>query len=889
MASPLLPTFGELLKRHRVATELTQEALAERAGLSARGISDLERGVRSAPRIDTVHHLANALRLGELERTAFVAAARGASSLGPSGDVAAGFDPLPLQPTALIGRDDDIASVLQQLLRDDVRLLTLTGPAGAGKTRLALEIASRLQQQFAHGVAFVDLTPLSNADLVMEKIALALGLTKGPGRPLVEQVCGFLLRKHMLLLIDNFEHVVSAAPVLVALLESCMDVKMLVTSRVVLHLRWEYEYVVPPLGLPDLSRPLDRAGVIATPAPVLFVERAQAIDRRFALTETNARAVAEICIHLDGLPLAIELAAACMKTLVPHTLLQRLRQRFDLLVTGGTDLAPRQRTLRAAVDWSYDLLLPEEQTLFRRLSVFAGGWTLESAEAVCPGESITREDVPTLLARLIDASLVVVEPRPGTASGELRFHLLETLRQYAGEKLRQAGAAAILHARHRNWFLAFAEQAESQLHGPAQVLWMDRLQEEEDNLRAALDWCVAAFEPEQGLRLATSLAWFWFVRARQGEGRARLARLLALAGEVPPAAVIRAKGLSAAGFLAHDQRDYDAARTLQEESLAIARREGDTQTEAVAVGRLGYLALHQREFVDANALLSKSVELFGAHHDAWGSAYALNILGLVALRLHAYEMAEHLFGESQANFRTLGDSWGIAWTLRGLAQIALDRGNWELATNLWQERLTLSRELGDAHATAYSLDYLATAARMQKDFDRAALLFSQSLALWNEWGDKQFIAWTLHNMGDLALDRGDIALAAALYQDSLAFRVEVGDQSAIATSLEGFAALAAAYGQSRQALVLAGAAVHLHDATNVPPTPTERMTVEGRLASARRKLSRLEATEAMAEGASLTLERAVVYAKTIAQTPSAHAAVIARSTEGPTEIPGGSL
>jgi predicted ATPase/class 3 adenylate cyclase len=720
---------------------------------------------------------------------------------------------LPTHPTSLLGREQELAEV-RGLFHGGARLVTLTGPGGTGKTRLGLQVAADLLDDFKHGVFLVDLAPISDPTLVGSTIAQALGVRDVGNRPVVDALQEYLRARSVLLLLDNFEQILSAAPVVSDLLAACPDLKVLVTSREPLRVRGEQEYAVDPLALPD-DRAVTPDAVLGSPAVALFAQRARAIRPDFAVTSLNAAVVAELCRRLDGLPLAIELAAARVRLLSPQLMVGMLERRLQLLAAGARDLPSRQRTLRDTIAWSHDHLDDRERRLFRRLAVFVGGWTIQAAEAVGDPDD-GGLDVFAGLDSLASKSLV----RQGTgADPEPRFAMLETIREYALERLEASGEAAEIRRRHARYWLEVAETAQVELIGRDQVAWLARLEADHDNLRTALAWSLAeAHGAEPALRLAGSLYRFWWRRCYLSEGREWLAR--ALARDALPRGQARARALNGAGVLARIQADYRAAHASFEESLAIARELGDRAGIAQALQNLGSVARHQGQHSSATALFEQSLALW----------------------------------------RELGDTWGIAVALWYQAHVAQDLGDYERATRLSEESLALARERGDTWLIAIALQMLGRLARAQRDDERAAALAEEVLAQFRELGDKRGIACALDDLGRVAHARGNDERARTTHEESLALFRDLGDTGGTAMSLEGLAGVAEAMGRTERGARLFGAAEALREAAGQALSPVEYAEHDREVAVARVTMGDEAFAAAWAEGRAMTLEQAVAYA-----------------------------
>jgi predicted ATPase/DNA-binding XRE family transcriptional regulator len=761
-------TFGVLLRRHRVAAGLTQEQLAEAAGLSERAITDLERGVRRFPYPDTIARLADALRLDDILRADFQRAGRRISAVSIERDAptdddhvlrdgrrAAGEMPpnnLPAQVTSFVGRESELTE-LKRLLRA-TRLLTLTGSGGSGKTRLALQAASDLLGDYPQGVWVVDLAPLTHPELVPHAVAALLGARQEPGRELYETLASTLRQSHLLLMLDNCEHLVTACAQLVdALIHSCPQLNILATSREALGVAGETTWRVPPLRAADPRHLPELDALTQYEAVRLFVDRAVAVQPGFGVTNQNAPAVAQICYRLDGIPLAIELAAARARVLTPEQISERLDNRFHLLTGGHRMSLPRQRTLRALVDWSHDLLSAEEKVLFRRLSVFRGGWTLDAAEAVCAGESLETWQILDLLSSLVDKSLVLADEQP---DGRMRYRMLETLREYGHDQLRHAAEEVILRDRHRDWFTGLAETAEPELWKAEQETWLQRLEVEHDNLRAALDWSAArgahtltevehfsgtassSLEPiqthatEAGLRLAAALGRFWCLRGYLAEGRARLETHLELA---PSATPVRSRALSAAAVLALFQGDYTRLREFATEALAISELVKDRFGRAMAL-LVGEVSAHvvDRDEARAKVLAEDCLRLWTELGNDVAYAYAEYTLAEITWTEGDHSQAVTLMHDALA--RALkGDDRFIAGVFRArLAHLMLLRGDVQEALALEQENLRDRWARGDRWGIAESLTAIAWAEVRIGAPERATMLLAAGEILWSSAG-----------------------------------------------------------------------------------------------------------------------------------------------------------
>ncbi len=850
-------SFGALLKRYRLAAGLTQEALAERASLSARAVSDLERGLKQTPRRDTVALLTQALGLEPPERAALeetVPRRRGPPTpLAHSVETPA-MPSLPVPLTPLIGREHEVAAVAHLFHAEGARLLTLTGPGGVGKTRLALAVAATVREQYADGVIFIDLVPLRAAALVALALARALGLRASPAQALRESIMTCLRPKQILLVLDNVEHVATATPFLMEVLTACPRVVLLLTSRAALRVRGEQQFSVPPLATPDPARLPSLETLAHVPAVTLFLQRARAVKPSFALTDANAGAVAALCQRLDGLPLAIELAAARSGVLPPQALLARLGQRLDVLTEGPRDLPALQRTLRDAIAWSYDLLPADAQAIFRRLSVFVGGCTLHAAEEVCDTSKGRRARILDGVGVLVEQSLLRSEEG---IEGDGRLGMLETLREYAQERLAASGEEEATRRAHVAYYLVLAETAEPELKGAEQATWLKLLDEEHDNLRAALTWTLDTGMAAEALRLATALCAFWGARGHLSEGCQWLQSALDHGTAAPP--TIRARALLRAGALAYLQSDYAQAAALLNDSRELAEALQDTGIIAHSCNGLGLAAMEQGDFARAMSYFARGATLMRAAGDIRGAAQVLNNMGNTTLYRGDYARASTLFEESLALFRRVNDPASVALALANLGNVLLHQGDYARAAGVEEESLALWREMGDKRGTALALTLLGAAVLRWGDHARATSLLEESLALRRAMGDKDGIAVTLHALGVAALLRGDQTRARVLQKESLTLCQQVGDKMTACDALDELAQ-AAARGAAERAARLWGAVEGLRAALSHPLPPIEEAAHARYVVMARAHLAKERFAAAWAEGQVMSLEQAIADA-----------------------------
>jgi non-specific serine/threonine protein kinase len=736
---------------------------------------------------------------------------------------------LPAPRTSLIGREDEIAAVRRLLLGAEGRLVTLTGTGGSGKTRLALSLAAGVLDAFPDGVWLVELAPLGEPGHLPLAVAEAAGVRERPGRAVADRLVEVLAGRRLLLVLDNCEHLVDAAARLAeTVLTACPGLRILATSREPLRIAGEVAWRVPSLRLPLPGVALTPAALLDYPATRLFVERAAAVDPGFAVGERGARAVAEICARLDGIALAIELAAARTRLLSPEQIVERLDDRFRLL-SGGSRTAPaRQQTLGATLDWSHELLAPEERVLLRRLAVFAGGWDLAAAEAVCAGDGLPGGAVLDVLGELVAKSLVQVESGDGAA----RYRLLETIRQYGQARLDEAGEAPAVRRRHAAHYLDVAERAEPHLRRAEAGAWLDRLHADHDNLRAALAWGEGAADAADLLpRLAGALWMFWWQRGHFAEGRRWLEA--ALRRPAPPAA--RVTTLFGAASLAGYQDDYARARALWQDLLALGREGGDEATVSWALGRLGYVAMLVGEYGRAAALCAESVAIGRRLGDDEALALALMSTGHVAYAQGDLERAAAAYEEGAALDRVSGTAYRSQYWLASLGAVAAGQGEFDRAGALCAESLALARQRGDLWASDQALRILTRVARLRSDHEEGAALAAAHLALLRELGSRGRIAECFENLAWVARVRGQAARAARLLGAATALRQALGrpvpeshrgeveaDLAAVRAAL-GAAAFATAWAEGQtldpMALVAAGAGDGPPAPAPAPPAP----------------------------------------------------------------------
>jgi predicted ATPase/DNA-binding XRE family transcriptional regulator len=818
-------SFGDWLRQRRQELDLTREELARQVGCSSATLRKLEAEERR-PSKQMAGRLADILQVPPDERASFLRFARGDPFAGPSNPIRP--DPsqqrqvprhnLPNQLTSFIGREKEIAELTQLLA--EARLLTLTGPGGAGKTRLALQVATGVADQFPDGAWLVELAPLAELELVPQAVATVLGVREMPGRPVVETLLDHLRPKRLLLILDNCEHLIQACAELTdKVLRGCPHLSILATSREALDISGECIFKVPSLSLPDPTPSQNMEALMESAAVKLFVDRAATAMPGFALTRGNAMAVAQVCRRLDGLPLAIELAAARIRLLTVDQIAARLDDAFRLLTSGSRTALPRQKTLQALIDWSYELLPASERLLLQRLGVFVGGWTLEAAEAVGAGEGVEIGEVLDLLAQLANKSMVVIEREPDSAA---RYRLLETVRRYALAKLSASGETDAAWRRVAEYYIEAAK-----LTGAAALLdpvlaRHPGLELERDNLRAALAWSQSGSgTAELGLRLAGAVMKVWLGRGHWNE-----------------------------------------ARVFLEAALAAATTEGtdDAQARALVLSGLGTVEYFTGDYAIASEHMHQSLRLFRELNDRLMGGWTLNRLGGLALEQGDADGARLRYEEGLSLFREMGNTLGVAVELLSLGEVAVMEGNASQAIALLEESLALSQAYNDGFVTGWGLTTLGLAAQIQGNYTRAVRLHQESLERFREYGEPIGVPWALHGLGDTALAQGDALLAGAHFREALALFRHEGDRGGMAYCLAGLAGAAALDEEPARAARLWGAAEALRLLIGARHAPAGRATRERLMAVAREQFGETGFDAAWAEGQAMTLEQALAEA-----------------------------
>jgi predicted ATPase/transcriptional regulator with XRE-family HTH domain/Flp pilus assembly protein TadD len=899
-----LLTFGPWLKLRRKTLDLTQQALADRAHCSIVSIRKIESSALT-PSKQLAAELAHALEIASADHKDFIHFARSRFDEKPAAAFSHRSEPsprsipiattarmyhVPASLTSIIGREWEV-SAASDLLRKRARLLTLSGPPGAGKTRLSLALAETLQAAFTHGACFVSLASITDPALIGTVLAEALSVTEMAGRSLMVSLHTYLHDKQLLLVLDNFEQVIDGAPQVTQLLQAAPGVKILVSSREPLKVYGEHEFPVPPLTVPNLKEVIAVPDLKMYSAIELFEQRAQAVQPRFAVEAGNAATIVQLCARLDGLPLAIEMAAARIRWSSPEKLLEQLTQHLSTLDSELRDHTPRQRTLRGAIDWSYHLLDEAEQRLFDAGGVFAGGF---SAEAI--SQIASDPQASSRLQLLNVKSLVKYEV---TTDGLPRYGLLEMMREYARDQLAARGQLVELRQRHAAFYTALAEQAGREMGGPCERQALDQLDMEHDNLRAALTWVVEQNTPTELLRLCAALGWFWDVRGHWTEGRRWIDRVLEQTQEMaldPDQHSWRATTLYSGGLLNEHGGQPAVTRDRYTESLALRRELNDPIGCAEALNGLGRVASSQGDFVEAQRLLTESIELFRANGErrgqAWalnnlgyvahaqgnitaaqhlceaslalrrelgdqlGQALSLNSLGYIALQLRDFARAQALYGESLDIRRRFNDRLGLVSTLNNLGVVASDTGDFETARSYYLDALSVARELGAQHNLAGLLINLGNVVYQQQEWEGARAYYEAGRAEYAALNEQRNVLIAINCLGNVSLREGKLDEAWRCYADALPRRRAIGDKRGVLHTLAGMAGYWHAMGRLERAATLAVAVRSLSTALKLPLDRPELRFVDEAITTARDRLERSIFDAARERGEGMTLETA---------------------------------
>lgn len=860
-------SFGDWLKRQRKAMGWTQDQLALQISCSTSALKKLEAEERR-PSAQIVERLAEIFDIPLNEQASFLRFARGDWRLAPKERMedapwrAATASPrsnLPASLTSLIGREQDIAKISEYLSNPTVRLVTLIGPPGIGKTRLSIDVARNELSDFGSGVFFVALAPIEDPSLVPLTVVQTLGLVETPNRSPLKRLEDGIGDKQMLILLDNVEHLIEATATLVSeILSACPRLKILTTSREALRVPGEWLYFVSALNVPTEIASLDAEAGSQFSALTLFAERAQAVSPDFSLTTENIQTVALICTQLDGLPLAIELIAARVRLMSLQALLTKLKDQFILFADGMRAVSERQKTLHGAIAWSYDLLSNEEQEMFVRLSVFSGGFTTEAAESIL-SRTVTDQTISNLIASLLDKSLL---QRTIDARGEPRFNMLVMIQQFAVNHLHQRKEEAEVRNWHLAYFLDLAEQADKEIHGPDQVEWMDWLETEHDNFRAALDWGLSSQQTEPTLRLFGALSWFRRLRGHMNEARTGFEKIRAQPGIGNyPAAYARV--LNAMGRVAWLQGDYHYAQLLLNESREVWQKLGvdGERGLAEALDFLGMVARSsEQDSKKAQSFFEQSIELYRKCGDPWGLAEGFFHLGINEVTQDENTLALSCFEQSLALFKQLGDLWAIGRVSAQLGNLSMILGDFEKADLILQQGLNNDRRLKFKQAMMDDLLILAALSRCRGDYDQAAIYSKESLTLGWESGLKRDMADALYSLGLVALHGNDYSAARQYFTDFLDLTVAMQDRARISQLLTGLATVAAGISQYERAATLYGAAQGIVETIDYRIPTFDQAEFDRHIQIAREQLGEARFETHDTEGRALTLEQAIAYA-----------------------------